>query len=296
VELNNFLFFYFMVVKKFYIGAHASMAKGFKNALISIEAIGGNAVQVFLKSPRSRVAKDLNVLDAKNSMNYLKEKDIFLVGHCSYLLNFAKCPDEHSWAVNSLIDDLERMSKLGGVGVVLHIGKFLDMEHSVAFENIKKSVSLVLEQSPKDVKVIFENTAGQGTEIGFRFDELAQIYNLFSVKQKERIGFCLDTCHSHVAGYDLSSKVGVDTWQAEFDKLIGWEKVVCIHLNDTNKGCGSRVDRHEDLGYGTIGEDGLKGIVQVAVKSGVPLILETPSNHFTYADQIELVKDWASNL
>lgn len=281
-----------MVRNTFFVGAHASMAMGFGNALKSIDVIGGNAVQVFLKSPRSRFSKPLDEVDAENTRNYLKERNMFLIGHCSYLLNFAKDFSKDPWAVESLIDDMKKCSALGGVGVVLHIGKYLDMTKEVAFDNIRKAVGLVIEKTPSDVKVIFENTAGQGTEVGFRFDELSEIYQQFSVEDKRRIGFCLDTCHSHAGGYDLSTKVGVENWKDEFNRLIGWDKVVCIHFNDAKKDAGSRVDRHADLGFGTIGIDGLKEVARIARQTGKPLILETTTENLSYAEQIEMVKSW----
>ena len=280
--------------KTFYVGAHASMAKGFENALKSINAMGGNSTQVFLKSPRSRASKPLDEEDAKNTKKYLQENNFFLVGHCSYLLNFAKDYKKDPWPVSSLIEDLERISKMGGAGVVLHIGKYLDMEKDVAFKNINRAVSHVLENTPNDVKVIFENTAGQGTEIGFKFEELKEIYDSFTNKQKERIGFCLDTAHSYAAGYDLSTIEGVKEWEQSFDKNIGWNKVVCIHFNDSKKELNSRVDRHQDIGHGTIGELGLSEVARIAKETNKPLILETIGEFSNYKDEISLIKGWFS--
>ena len=277
---------------KFYVGAHASIAKGFCNSLKSIDVIGGNAVQIFLKSPQGRASKPLEDKDAMETFGFLKEKEIFLVGHCSYLLNFAKEFKEDPWAVESLIDDMKKISRLGGKGVVLHIGKYVGMEKKIAFDNIKKSVELVLEKTPSDVKVIFENTAGQGTEIGYRFEELSEIYNMFSKEEKMRIGFCLDTCHSFAAGYDLRNKDGVAEWKNSFDKLIGWEKVVCIHFNDAKKELASRVDRHQDIGFGFIGNEGLKEVAIIAKHTNKPLILETTTEHESYDIQIETIKGW----
>lgn len=277
--------------KQSQIGAHASIAKGFEKAVKSIYDIGGNAVQIFLKSPRGRAEKPLDEVDAQDTKKFITKNNIFLIGHSSYLLNFAKDSKEDSWPVDSLVSDMQKISQLGGIGVVLHIGKYLDMDKQVALNNIKQSVSNVIENTPKDVKVVFENTAGQGTEIGFRFDELAKIYDQFTEEQKERIAFCLDTCHSHAGGYDLSTKQGVLNWQSEFDKHIGWNKVVCIHLNDSKREAGSRVDRHEDIGYGTIGKLGILEIAKLANQTKIPLILETNQKNQTYREQIQTVKD-----
>jgi len=279
----------------FYVGAHASISNGFFNSLKSIDEIGGNSVQIFLKSPQGRNSKKLDLDDAKKTKEFLLKKKIFLVGHCSYLLNFAKDFGSDHWPVESLIDDLIKINHLGGVGVVLHIGKYVGMQKEIALNNIKNSVRLVLEKTPQNSLVIFENTAGQGTEIGYKFDELAEIYNLFSLEEKKRIYFCLDTCHSFAAGYDLSTKSGVNFWYSEFDRLIGWNKVKCIHFNDAKKELGSRVDRHQDIGFGFIGVEGLKEVALIAYKTKKPLILETTTEHQDYKTQIGVIHNWIIN-
>ena len=273
---------------KLYIGAHASIGMGMKNALKSISFIGGNAVQVFLKNPRGRIGKEMDFNDAKEAKKYLIDNDMFLVGHCSYLLNFVKPYNDNPWAVESLIDDMVRVEKLGGTGIVLHIGKLLKFDKKEAFENIVFNINKVLEKTPKNTFVIWENTAGQGTEIGFKIEELCELYNMFA--DKSRIKFCLDTCHAHAAGYDLSTKEGVNDFKNKFDELIGWDEVVCIHLNDCKKKSGCRVDRHEDIGFGTIGDVGISEIVKLAYSTFKPLILETPTRDINYIEQIEKVK------
>ncbi|MFW6285650.1 MAG: deoxyribonuclease IV [Nanoarchaeota archaeon] len=277
--------------KKLYIGAHSSISMGYLMALKNIDSIGGNSVQIFLKNPRGRSGKPVNQKDAKEALSFLKEKKMFLVGHCSYLLNFAKNPKEYSWSIESLIDDLKRIDQLGGRGVVLHIGKYLDMTKQIAYKNIVDSVNLVLARTPKNTKVIFENTAGQGTEIGYKFSELKEIYNLFNNEQKKRITFCIDTCHSHAAGYDLSTKSGVLNWIRDFENNIGIEKIDCIHLNDSQRDAGSKIDRHEDLTFGKIGKIGLIEIVNFAKNKNIPLILETPTRNLSYSKQIEMIKN-----
>ena len=281
-----------MTSNKFYLGAHASISKGMKNALISIEKLGGNAAQIFLKSPRARASKPLDETQAKEAKQYLKEKDLFLIGHCSYLLNFAKPYNENPWAVDSLVDDLTRIDKLGGIGVVLHIGKYLEYSEQEAFANIKTNITKVIKQTPQNTYIILENTAGQGTEIGFRLEELSKLYN--SLDKHPRIKFCIDTCHAHAAGYNLSSQDQLQNFTQQFDKLIGIKNIVCIHLNDCKKEAGSRVDRHEDIGFGTIGKDGIKNITQFAKQQNIPLILETPQRDINFAEQIELVKEFSN--
>ncbi|MCB9362713.1 deoxyribonuclease IV [Candidatus Woesearchaeota archaeon] len=277
----------------FYIGAHASIARGFEVAVDSILAIGGNAIQVFLKSPRGRASKVLDEKDAAATRRLVKEKNLFLVGHCSYLLNFATNPNIDPWAIESLTEDLNNMHELGGAGVVLHIGKSLKMQKEETLRNIKTSIESVLHNTAEDQLIILENTAGQGTEIGYLFEEIAEIYDMFTKEQKRRLGFCLDTCHSFAAGYDLRTADGVEDWKQRFDQLIGWDRVICIHFNDAKRELGSRVDRHEDIGRGWIGKKGCAAIARLALMTEKPLILETPSTYSDYADQLKTLKTWA---
>lgn len=277
---------------QFYVGSHTSMAKGFQKAIQDEIEIQGNAVQVFLKNPRGSQSKPLDKEDVKKTRELIQKNDIFLVGHCSYLLNFAKPFQEFPWSVDSLIDDLQRIHQLGGKGVVLHIGKFLEYTHQEAVENIVDNIKRVLENSPEETYVVWENTAGQGTEIGYNFEELQELYE--AIEKHPRIKFCLDTCHAFSAGYDLTTKKGVEKWSKEFNEKIGWDKVHCIHFNDALKPCGSRVDRHAKLGEGQIGKEGLMAIVELAVKTNKPLILETPNEMEGYEKEIKQIKGWVT--
>ena len=170
----------------------------------------------------------------------------------------------------------------------MHIGKYLDMSKQESFANIKQSLEYVLDATPQGAKIVLENTAGQGTEIGFRLSELAELFD--ALERHPRIGFCLDTCHAFAAGYDLGSSAGAKSWLQEFDERIGLERLVCFHLNDAKKEVGSRVDRHEDLGQGKIGLEGIKQIVGFAYQNQKPLILETPAKLSSYSQQIQMVR------
>ncbi len=279
----------FELSKVLKVGAHSSIAKGFLQAVQSVEDWGGNAVQIFLKSPRSyRHTKQLTEEEALIVKMRLQEKDIFLIGHCSYLLNFAKPLEDFRYVADSLVDDMKKIYALGGVGIVLHIGKYLDMSKQESFANIKQSLEYVLDATPQGAKIVLENTAGQGTEIGFRLSELAELFD--ALERHPRIGFCLDTCHAFAAGYDLGSSAGAKSWLQEFDERIGLERLVCFHLNDAKKEVGSRVDRHEDLGQGKIGLEGIKQIVGFAYQNQKPLILETPAKLSSYSQQIQMVR------
>ena len=276
-----------------YIGAHSSIAKGYDKSLESIHNIGGNAVQIFLKSPRANKEKELDEKTAKKTYECITNNDLYLIGHCSYLLNFAREYTQDNWPIQSLINDIIKINKLGGKGVVLHIGKYLDMSKEEALKNIHTNLSQVLNNTPKETPILFENTAGQGTEIGFKFEELKQIYDQFSQEHKNRIKFCLDTAHAFSAGYDISNPQ-YNIFD-EFDNIVGIENLECVHFNDSKKELNSRVDRHEDLCYGLIGVEGLKNTAIKANQRKIPLILETTEKNTSYEEQIKTIKDWINN-
>ncbi len=271
------------------IGAHMSMAKGFFSAYQKMkEDVLGNALQVFTKNPRGRQSKELNAEDVKQCQVFQKEHHFFAVAHCSYLLNFAKDFKQDLWPNKSLIDDIIRTEAIGGSAVVLHIGKRLDLDEKEVVKNIVYNIHFVLEKTKeKDVYIVLENTAGQGTEIGFRFEELGMLLEAIA---DERVKICFDTCHAFAAGYDLRNKKTVEGTFSLFDKQIGLEKLYMFHLNDTKKELGSRVDRHEDIGYGQIGKEGILEVVRFAMKKNIPCILETPAMEESYKIQVENIR------
>lgn len=251
------------------------------------EALSVSAMQVFMKSPRSRAKTKLTSEEAEEFKAYSDEIGFkFTVAHCSYLLNFAK--KGQRWALDSLIDDLRGVEMLGGVGVVLHVGKYLDLEYASAFDFLIPNLKTVLsETSDLKAKIILENTAGQGTEMGRSFEELAEIKDALG---SDRVSICLDTCHSWAFGYDWGDFEGVFE---EFDRILGLENLECIHFNDATKERGSRVDRHANLGDGELGVEALSGIMKWAGSHEIPLILETPErNGMTHADDFEVMREW----
>jgi deoxyribonuclease-4 len=279
-------------MSKLIAGAYASIAKGFvKAAENTVEQVGGNALQIFLKSPRGGGVCKLTDAEASDYKKYAQTQGLFTVAHCSYLLNFAKDLTDKPWTLTNLIDDLNNLERLGGVGVVLHIGKSLGLPRAVGLEFVIQNIGSVLTQT-KNLKaaIILENTAGQGTELGFTFDELAVIYR--GLKKHKRVKFCLDTCHAFAAGYDLRSLAGVKKTFAEFDQKLGLKNLACIHFNDSKSKYESRVDRHADLGEGEIGLSGLRAIAKLAASKKIPLILETPELATSYAEQLKQVKNW----
>ncbi len=292
------------------IGVHQSVAKGFYNAVENaVKVYNTNALQIFLKSPQMMTFCKITDDEAEKTKKYVTENNIFLVGHCSYLLNFAKeqkfketndVKKRGNWAVNSLVDDLISINKMGGYGIVLHIGKYTDQTKEESMKIITKNISEViksLEFKLKDNKkipyIILENTAGQGTEIGSNIEELAEIYE--SLNRHPRIKFCVDTAHAFASGYDFRTKEGFDSYIKKFDKLIGVDHIGLFHFNDSKKDLATKVDRHESIGHGFIGENGLKAIAEYAKEKTIPLILETPDKEISHMEDLKRVKSWFNN-
>lgn len=277
------------------IGAHFSIAGGFKQAFEEAVSIGASAMQVFSKAPVFFKLREVTSEETKEVKNLKNRKRIkYAVIHSSYLLNFAHPPNENHFARKSLAEDLENAEKLGADGAVLHLGKSLKMDAGEAEDNFVENIRLILDKTNGlKSKLILENTAGQGTEMGFRLDDLARIYK--KLGGHKRVKFCFDTAHAFGAGYDMRDEKAVKKTVKEIDKQLGIKNIACIHLNDSKKELGSRVDRHQDIGYGTISEAGLRLFVkEILEKSGriIPLILETPQGFDSYEKQIKKVRKW----
>lgn len=276
------------------LGAHMSIAGGFARAAKKTgEEYGCNALQLFTKSPRSRQVKPIDPDDAEEFKDHCKHYNIkHVVAHSSYLLNFGKPIAEVQWALNDIKTDFQRVHAIGGHGVVVHIGKSLDGDRQEAINNVIENAKIVIEETKHtNLEYILENTAGQGTEIGFRLDELGQVWK--GLKGfSPRLKSCLDTAHIWAAGYDISTKSGVEQTLKEYDQHIGINTLSCFHFNDSIKELGSRVDRHANIGKGLIGLEGLKTIAQFAEKRSIPLILETPEKDgMTHLDDVKIVKN-----
>jgi|GEM_PF-170942 len=308
------------------IGAHMSISSGFLNAVKkTVECYNSNALQIFLKSPQFLSFCNITDEEAAETKEYIKRNNIFLVGHCSYLLNFAKIQEYKkeeiyeqkissaninnikeeiktvtnkvgNWAVNSLVDDLYSIYKMGGYGVVVHIGKYVDLNKEIALNNIIKNIKQVIETISYKINnigtpyIILENTAGQGTEIGSNFEELFQIYDILGKNKK--IKFCIDTAHAFSSGYNLKDEKEFDKFIEYFNKHAGISNIGLFHFNDSKKDLNSKVDRHESIGYGLIGDSSLKHIAEFAIKNTIPLILETPDKEVSHLDDINRVKSW----
>ncbi|MBI5138235.1 MAG: deoxyribonuclease IV [Candidatus Vogelbacteria bacterium] len=274
-------------------------SKGFDEAYRTAQSIGCTAMQIFAKSPMQ--SKGRKVADEESTLALKAKKETgvtHMVIHAGYLLNFSKELKLTDYQSRSLMEDIVNSDMLGGEGAVVHCGKALELAPEVARENFVQNIVAMLEET-KGCKssIILENTAGQGTEIGFRFDDLGAFFKQIrkQTTQKKRIKVCIDTAHTFAGNYDLRKKAGVHDALDQIEHETGLEHIACVHYNDSKKPLFSRVDRHEDIGEGTIGDEGLREFILEMSKrtdSTVPFVLETPQGVSTYEEQLKKIKSW----
>ena len=252
--------------------------------------ISAEAFALFLKNQRQWVSKpytEKNVDSfAENCRNCGFEKE-FILPHDSYLINLGH-PEEDKLQRSraAFADEMERCQTLGLAYLNFHPGSHLNkISEEECIRRIARSLDIALDQT-QTVTAVIENTAGQGSNLGFRFEHLAQIIK--RVEHKDRIGVCLDTCHTFAAGYDLRTREACDRTFAEFDRVVGFDYLKGMHLNDSKKALGSRVDRHESIGKGEIGMAVFSYIMHDARFEEMPLILETPNSNI-WAEEIALL-------
>lgn len=243
------------------------------------EHYGSKAYQIVMKTPQRKQLSSLKKEDAMLCKDYIKENGLYIVAHSGYLFNIAGDPESNTYAVSTAVDDLVSVSELGGRGAVFHVGKHKKMGEEAGVNNMYFNVYNILAESvdlAPDSIFILETAAGQGTECCIKLEQLAAFREMFDEDEKKRIRFCLDTCHMFSAGYDLRTKKTVEDFEKEVDNTIGWDNVELFHFNDSKNGLNARVDRHEKIGEGYIGEEGLRAVAQLAAKYNIPLIMETP--------------------
>jgi deoxyribonuclease-4 len=260
-----------------YLGAHMSAAGGPSQALLAAKSHGMTACQLFTKNNKQWSAPAITQEAIREFRKTKQETGITCcVSHASYLINLASRNDI-LWnkSLTALKDELHRADQLDLSFVVVHPGAASDEDIDFAVKRVATAVNTVLTQLPKmKTKLLLETTAGQGKSLGHTFDQLGQM--LRNIKQSKKIGICLDTCHVFAAGYALSPRANYQKTITEFDKEIGLDRLAMIHVNDSVKSQGSRVDRHAHLGEGAIGLVGLKNIISDRRFIDLPMILETP--------------------
>ncbi len=260
------------------VGMHVSIAGSIDRAVDNALTLGCSAFQIFTRNPRGWKAKPLSNSDVINFREKLAASKIdrfATVAHMPYLPNLSSPEDDpFGKSLNSLVDELKRCSKLGVPYLVAHLGSHKGAGDQKGIEKLAKAFTKAAEDTPNDVMILLENTAGQKNSVGSDFEQLASI--LFQLKPAKRFGVCLDTCHTFAAGYDLRSEKTVKSTLEQFNKFIGTEHLKIVHLNDSKGEIGCNVDRHEHIGLGNIGETGLSYVIKFANSKKIPIILETP--------------------
>ncbi len=269
------------------IGAHMSIAGGLSLAFGRGEKLGCTAIQVFTKNANRWQAKALTGEETAAFRLAWKTSPIGpVLAHDSYLINLA-APDQDVWhqSLAAFADEMQRCAALGIPFLVMHPGAHLGKGEAVGLERIAEAFRRLFAEAPPGVTVLLENTAGQGSYLGGRFEHLAEIMEKVP---GGRFGVCFDTCHAFAAGYDLGSAEGYAAVMEEFDRRIGLSRLCAFHLNDTRKGLGSRVDRHEHIGRGAIGRAGFRALLRDSRLRNVPKILETPKGEDDACDRMNL--------
>lgn len=261
-------------------GAHLSSAGGVCNALRSANELACETVQLFTKNNNQWTGKAISDSDAEEFRKLTKQHKLkFVTSHDSYLINLAS-PDDALWkkSLNAFVDELHRAEQLGLAYLVMHPGAHVGSGEEAGLARVIQGLDEAHRQTPGyKVKILVELTAGQGSSLGNRFEHLATIMD--GVEDSKRLGVCFDTCHVFAAGYPLAPETDYRKTMTEFDKLIGIDKLKLFHLNDSKKGLGSRVDRHEHLGKGCLGEEPFRLIVSDPRFAKLPMILETPKTN-----------------
>jgi deoxyribonuclease-4 len=257
-------------------GFHISIAGGFSKVVKRATARGCQTIQVFSRNPRGWKYTPLNLGEvAKFKVDIVASGVGPVFVHMPYLPNLAAPePELYQRSIDSLCEDLKRAETLGAPFLVTHVGNRGEMGEEEALNRVSQAINLALRQVKNAVILLLENTAGQGTEIGYQFDQIGRIIS--EVEDKGRVGVCLDTAHAFEAGYQLSTPEGLVATLEEFDQTIGLNRLHLLHLNDSKTPLGSRSDRHWHIGEGHIGLRGFELIVNHPHLHHLPGIMETP--------------------
>ena len=280
---------------KKYFGAHVSASGGVENAPRNAREIGATAFALFTKNQRQWVAKPLaesEIAAFRNACEKFGYTAAQILPHDSYLINLGH-PDPEGLEKSraAFLDEMQRCEALGLDRLNFHPGSHLkQISEQESLDRIAESINLALDRT-HGVTAVIENTAGQGSNLGFRFEHLR--YLIDRVEDRSRVGVCIDTCHAFAAGYDLRSAEACEATFAEFDRVVGFQYLKGMHLNDAMKILGSRVDRHTPLGEGMIGMECFRYIARDPRFDNIPLILETP-DETRWAEEIARLKAFAA--
>ena len=268
-----------------HLGAHMSVSGGVSTAFDRAQSIGISTMQVFTKNQNRWEQKPAASEEIARWFQAQATTAIApVVSHAAYLLNLGT-PNDELWqkSINALIDELTRAEQLGILGVVLHPGAHMDSGEAAGVARIIAGLDRAHEATAGyKTLTLIETTAGQGSALGYRFEQLQVM--LGGVRAPEQVGFCFDTCHVFAAGYDIRTPETYAATMADFDRLVGIERIKCFHFNDSKKGLGARVDRHDAIGTGMLGLTAFANLLNDARFAAVPMILETPKSEDMHED------------
>lgn len=276
-------------------GAHMPSRGGIAGSIEDGSAIGCTAVQVFTSSPRTWHAAPPIAEKIKAFQDACAKTGIeSVVSHDSYLINLADADPERSQkSINGLTGEMERCGMYGIPNVVSHIGASMGLDRDEAMKKAATGIQSVLGQTPTAVTLLMETTAGQGSSLNCKFEEIARMLELTGAP--DRLGICLDTCHVFAAGYDIRTDEGYAAMWDDFDRLIGLDKLKVIHCNDSKKALGSRVDRHDGLGEGLIGSHAFELLARDTRFFQVPIVVETPIENGGHEKNVKRLWEWSES-
>ena len=269
------------------IGCHLSNSKGYMNMCREAASIGANTFQFFTRNPRGGAAKDIDPADAAEARKFMADNGfVKILAHAPYTLNpCAARPEVREFTENTMADDLRRMEFTPGNMYNFHPGSHVEQGIDAGIELITGMLNRIL-RPEQSTMVLLETMSGKGSEVGSRFEELRRIID--GCELSDKLGVCLDTCHVFDGGYDIVGDL--DGVLAEFDRVIGLERLRAIHINDTKNPFGSHKDRHEKIGEGYIGIDAFCRIVNHPALKELPFFLETPNELDGYGREIALLR------
>ena len=286
--------------QKLYFGHHILTKYGFTTTADYAHKTGANIFQMFIRSPHSYKASRRAKKDLIKVRNSARKYGIKILVHGNYMMNFCNPEDSfiHKRSTVILKEDLEDALTLEALGVVVHMGhnvKKLKLAQEEAEKNFIKGLETALKNSSDKSTIILETGAGQGDEVFTKLNELGNLRRRIDKKYHHRIKFCIDTCHIFAAGYDVSSPKYVRMLDDTIENFLGWDNVAVIHFNDSKEPLNCHKDRHQDVGKGYIGLDGLTEFGKICYKHNIPMVLETPSDEydgvrFHYTDQMKLMR------
>jgi len=276
-----------------YIGAHVSASGGVENAPVNAHSIGATAFALFTKNQRQWKSAPLSkesISKFRSNCEKFGYKPTQILPHDSYLINLGH-PEKEGLdkSREAFLDEMQRCEQLGLDRLNFHPGSSLGkISDEVCLKQIAESINLALDKT-KGVIAVIENTSGQGSNLGYTFEQIRLIID--HVEDKSRVGICLDTCHTYTAGYDIKTDKGFAETFLKFDATIGFKYLKGMHINDSKKDLATRVDRHDSLGKGFLGMDVFKRIMKDPRFDGIPLILETPDESI-WAEEIKILKSY----